>query len=499
MNAGHCKFPRSINGYQRLSASEWDPPVLHQATGWGAVSALVFFLAEELDSGILGFVEQKRPAVTIQLKKRWILGLIAIPFLLQMIVPHRAWVAILIGIGGAWAIGYVWANQLAQKITIVREQRYGWVHVGDVLEEWFTLDNRALFPAIWIEVDDRSDLPGYTACSVRSAGGQQTIRWHTTGICRQRGLFTLGPWRASTGDPFGFFQVVLDFSESQSILIYPPVIHLPSIQLPRGAATGSGRTNQRALQVTTNAAGVRPFSPGDSINRVHWHSTAHRDTLMVKTFDLEPSGDLWIVLDMDAAVQAGEGEESTEEYGVILASSLADRMLHQNRAVGLVAYGAIRTPDAPQPRPLPTIVQPQKGQAQQWRILQALATVRAGGNWPLARVLAEMDRNLGRGMTLAVITPSNDPSWVAGLLPPMRRGVAPTVLLLDASSFTADREPEKERERRQALVSLLAELGVPSQPIAKGMPFEPIVEHKRSGPAEFRILPGFGRVIPVDR
>ena len=29
------------------------------------------------------------------------------------------------------------------------------------------------------------------------------------------------------------------------------------------------------------------------------------------------------------------------------------------------------------------VFDPQKGKAQQWRILQALATVRAGGNWPL--------------------------------------------------------------------------------------------------------------------
>jgi uncharacterized protein (DUF58 family) len=444
-------------------------------------------------------VDKHRARATIKLKKTWILALIVIPFLLQLVIPNRAWVASFLAIGGALGVSYLWARQLAEKMDLTREQHYSWIHVGDVLEERFTLDNQAILPALWVEIDDQSDLPGYTARSVRSAGGQQTIQWRTQGICRQRGLFTLGPWQALTGDPFGFFQVVLDFPRCQSILIYPPVVHLPTIQLPRGAATGSGRTSQRALQVTTNAAGVRAFVPGDSINRVHWRSTAHRDTLMVKTFDLEPSGDLWIVLDMDAAVQAGEGEESTEEYGVILASSLADRMLRQNRAVGLVAYGVIRTPQAPDPQPLPTIVLPQKGKAQQWHILQALATVRAGGNWPLERVLAEMDRYLGRGMTLAVITPSCDAGWMAGLLPPVRRGVAPTVLLVDAASFREGQKPEKEGDRCQVMAGLLADLGVPSHAIAKGTPFKPIVEYKRSGPAEFRVLPGYGRVIAVDR
>jgi uncharacterized protein (DUF58 family) len=211
---------------------------------------------------------------------------------------------------------------------------------------------------------------------------------------------------------------------------------------------------------------------------------------MVKTFDLEPSGDLWIVLDLDGAVQAGEGEESTEEYGVVLAASLSSRTLRENRAVGLVAYGTT-SPATGEPEPLPILVMPQKGAAHQWRILHALATVRAGGNWPLERVLTEMNQNLGRGTTLAVITPSCDPGWIAGLLPPMRRGVTPTVVLLDPVSFGGKGNVE-------AVTGLLADLGISSHIIPKGIPFRPVMEHKRIGRPEFKVLKGTGRVIAVE-
>jgi uncharacterized protein (DUF58 family) len=410
---------------------------------------------------------------------------------MQLVIPSRAWSFLLLGLGGILALCYLWARQLAASLILTREQHYGWVHVGDLLEERFSVRNDSFLPAIWIEINDQSDLPGYSARSVRSADGHQTVIWRTDGICRQRGLFTLGPWQAHVSDPFGLFHVTFDFPESRTILVYPPIVHLPTLRLPRGAAVGAGRTSRRALEVTTNAAGVRAYVPGDSINRIHWRTTARLESLMVKTFDLEPSGDLWIVLDLDATVQAGQDEESTEEYGVILAASLSNRALRQNRAVGLVAYGTTTRVADQDPEPLPTLVLPQKGTAHQWRILQALATVLAGGSWPLERVLAEMDRNLGRGTTLAVITPSCDPAWVASLLPPMRRGVTPTAILLDPASFGGLGNVD-------ALAGLLADFGVSSHRIVKGMPFTPIVEHRRIGRPEYKVLPGTGRVIVVE-
>jgi uncharacterized protein (DUF58 family) len=443
-------------------------------------------------SAILVSVRKDKPGVTIALTQRWLPGLLAFLLLLEVIVPNRVWIGLVIVASGALGVAYLWARQMARHLLLTREQHYGWAHVGDLLEERFLLRNGSFLAVPWIEIDDHSDLPGYSANSVRSVDAMQQLQWRTEGVCRQRGLFTLGPWQAHCGDPLGLFRVTFHHPESQSILVYPPIVHLPYLRLPRGAAAGTGRTSQRSLEVTTNASGVREYAPGDAINRVHWRSTARLDALMVKTFDLEPSGDLWIVLDLDAAVQAGQGEESTEEYAVILAASLSNHILEANRAVGLVAYGTVAPAGGGPPQPLPTLVLPQKGRAQQWRILQALAAVRAGGQWPLARVLAEMDRNLGRGMTLALITPSCDPAWVAGLLPPMRRGIAPAVLLLDPNTFGG-------QGNVVALQGLLADLGITSERITRDMPFRPIFEHKRSGPPELRVLPGTGRVIRVDR
>lgn len=433
-------------------------------------------------------MDQRQGSVSVTLRRRWLAWLVASLVVLQIITPSRAWLVLILVVGGTLGASYYWARQMASRVSVSREQRYGWVHVGDLLEEQFVLTNRSSLPVLWAEVNDRSNLPGYNARSVRTVAGNQVLDWRTEGICQRRGIFTLGPWQVHLSDPFGLFDVVLDYPDSYSILVYPPVVHLPMLPLPRGAALGSGRTSRRAADVTTNAAGVRSYTVGDSLNHVHWPTTARTGKMMVKTFDLEPSGDLWIILDLNAAVQAGEEEESTAEYGIILAASLADRTLRENRAAGLVAWGRHDTENG---QSLPTLVMPQKGTAQRWHILQALAKVQAGGDWPLDRLLAEMDRNLGRGMTMAIITPSCDPTWVAGLLPPMRRGIAPAVLLLDPESFGGS-------GNAIAMRSLLADVGVPAHIILQGMSFAPVAAHKRIGRPEYRVLPGTGRVIAVE-
>src|SRR6202011_6346134 len=80
--------------------------------------------------------------------------------------------------------------------------------------------------------------------------------------------------------------------------------------------------------------------PGDAFNRIHWPTTARTTRLMVREFELDPTADVWIVLDLDIDAQAGSGVESTEEYAVTAAASLARHLLDQGRAVGLVSQTA---------------------------------------------------------------------------------------------------------------------------------------------------------------
>ncbi len=206
---------------------------------------------------------------------------------------------------------------------------------------------------------------------------------------------------------------------------------------------------------------------------------------MVKEFDIEPSGDLWIVLDLDAAVQTGEGAASTLEYAITLTASLATQMLAENRRVGLASQGYL--------------VPPQNGQLQLWRILEVLAHAVPTPDTSMAHLLRDLRQNVGRGRTIVAVTPSTDPEWTGELLHLAERGNAPAALLLDASSFESaeSAQPAPVDGAMGALRGLLAEHGVPSHLIDSRFVFRPVHQITRTH-TELRTLSATGRVISVE-
>ncbi len=369
---------------------------------------------------------------------------------------------------------YLWTRSTAGRLTLVRELRSDWVQVGDKVRERFTLTNASRFAILWTEIQDRSNLPGYEASRVEAVGGKQYRTWGAQTVCTRRGLYTLGPVTLRLGDPFGLFTAQWEEPATRSFLVFPPIFDLPGLELPRGAVAGSSRTSFRSQHLTTNVASVRGYLPGDSLNRIHWPSTARVGDLMVKEFDLEPSGNLWIVLDLDRASHTGSGDEATLEYAINLAGSLAHKVLAENKSVGLVAYGQE-----------PVVIQPDKGLRQLRRILESLAMAQVADT-PLPRLLTDVATSFGRGMTVAVITPSGDPAWIVGLLDLVRRGLTPTAIILDAQSFGGP-------TNSAALVGELARFGITSYLIRQGQRFSPIGTQKRQEPI-YRAL-ATGRVV----
>lgn len=414
-----------------------------------------------------------------QLNTKMLPVLFGVVFILQIISPYRGWETLLIGLGGAWLLSTFWAWQLSRHLRIKREMRFGWAQVGDRLVERFTLINESRFPALWIEIRDYSTLPDYEASRGTGIGSRNFIRWHKEATCTRRGLFYLGSLDLRTGDPLGIYNITIPYAQKMPLLVLPPIVPLPTIDIAPGGRTGSGPLRSNPVNRTVNASSVREYAPNDSRRWIHWKTSARRDALFVRTFDGTPSGDWWILLDLNSSVQVGEGEDSTQELGVILAASLADRGLRAKRSVGLMAHGE-------ELQWLP----PRSGEGQRWEILRTLATVSVGKR-SLSELLHRVQRTIGHNTSVIIITPSTDPSWAENLIALQRHGAVPTVLLLDPVSFGGT-------GRTGPLETSLTQMGISHKTITRDLLDQPEARPGKQGNWEWRIL-GTGKAIPVRR
>jgi len=421
-----------------------------------------------------------------KLKNYWLPILVGAVFILQLISPYRGWVILLVGMGGLLLLSTVWVRSLAAHLRFTREMRFGWAQVGDRLVERFTLANGGKLPALWVEIGDQSTMPGYNASRGTGVGAESSIRWHKESVCLRRGLFYLGPTCLKTGDPFGVYEVTKTYAASLPLLVLPPIVPLPAIEVAPGGRMGEGTPRLHTLERTVSASSVRPYLPGDSQRWIHWKTSARRDALFVRSFDGTPAGDWWILLNMDRHVQSGTGEDSTAEVGVILAASLADRGLRAGKAVGLLAHGKELA-----------WLPPREGAGQRWEILRSLALVSQGPR-SLSDLLDRIRPVLRQRDSLVIITPSQDRTWVEDLLTLMRRGAVPTVLQVKEPR-SADPEGQRiqpDEDAGSTLEDLLTQWGVAHYTMTRDLLDRPEARPGKQGQWQWKVL-GTGRVVPV--
>jgi uncharacterized protein (DUF58 family) len=368
---------------------------------------------------------------------------------------------------GSWGMSWL----ALRGVKIQRTARALRSQVGQIFEERYEIQNPGRLPRLWIEVRDESPLPGsHGSHVITMIGGRESRTYLARTRLVERGVFPLGPTVLSAGDLFGMFPVNRSFPNQDSLLVFPMMVDVRTFPNPPGLLPGGEALRRRTPQITSNAAGVREYAPGDPLNRIHWVSTARRDRLMVKEFELDPLAEVWIFVDAAHGVQAArpykppdfdprdvwrqkfkfELPPSTIEYSVTIAASLARYYLQRGRALGLVyADQALRL--------LPS----DRGGRQLGKVLESLALVRSEGSIPIHSLVEAQARHLPRGSTVVIVTPSSSDAVFQTSDMIMRRGLRPVAVLVDGATFGGYFSVER-------LATSLQALRVPTCRVAEG-------------------------------
>ena len=346
---------------------------------------------------------------------------------------------------GSW----LWAWQNLRGLEIKRRVRTPRSQVGKFVEESLEVVNQSWLSKLWVEIHDRSDLPGHHASRVLvSLKRGKPRQWVVRTPCLRRGRYFLGPVELRSGDPLGLFELRREVPTRYGIIIYPATYDIPGFQLPPGRIPGGRIARYRTHYLTTNVATVRDYAPGDSFNRIHWRSTARTGRLMVKEFELDPTSDVWIMLDLDARWHAAQPWEfpdmadtpavlwphqhrkepplapATIEYAASAAASIAQHYLIERRAVGFLTYAPRRQ-----------ALQLERGHRQFTKILETLAVIEPVESLSFDRILNAERHFLDRNVTVVAITASADNAWVAALREYRNNGISVTAVLVAASTF----------------------------------------------------------------
>jgi uncharacterized protein (DUF58 family) len=317
--------------------------------------------------------------------------------------------------------------------------------VGDILTITYTLRSTSALPKPWLEIHSPSTLPVAIPGRVVSLGPRTARSWAARVPLTARGQFRVEPMVIRTGDPFSLFESVATVGPGASLLVYPRVAELPAWSLPPAVLEGASSRARHGAQTAPLATSVRPYTPSDAFNRIHWRSSARHQELQVKEFDIEPSADVWIFLDLDRSRHVGGGATASIETAVEVAAALAAHALDEGRGVGFEAIGVQRA-----------IVNVDRGARQRHKIMGLLAVAQATGVTPLAEMLLEGASRLRRGTIAIAVTPSLDPAWVPPLATMRGTGVAPIACLIDPVVETTTPVTVREQASR-AMAHVLAE------------------------------------------
>ncbi|KRA24193.1 hypothetical protein ASD65_06985 [Microbacterium sp. Root61] len=263
-------------------------------------------------------------------------------------------------------------------------------------------------------------------------GGERSVelRYSVTGA--RRGIHSLGPLTVTSSDPFGLARRRNVLGDRTRVTVAPAVVDLPALSSFIGDTGGTLHSTTNQLGQGSDNLIARPYAPGDSMRRIHWRATAHRDTLMVRQEEQESAPEAVVVLDRGVlrwspeAMQA-PGADAAFETAVSACVSVVSRLVHDGYTVEIIDSDGT------------ALAEPIEGGdvTEVEALTVQLATLTARRDDHLTR-LPHLFTSLMTG-PVVIITGRFDPRDADALAPVVHHSALPVLLAASASGDALDR------------------------------------------------------------
>jgi uncharacterized protein (DUF58 family) len=270
---------------------------------------------------------------------------------------------------------------------------------------------------IWHLVPPEAVCPGerHRVLLALQEGEERTLKHEV--IFPRRGKYVLGRLYARVHPGTDLQPLLAEYHYDQMCQVYPHVVPLPHHLPPIHTHASFGNYVSRTAGDGLEFAGIRPYSSGDRIRRVHWRASLTRQQLYVTEYYCERNADVVILL--DTLVSLGTPQANTLDVAVRAAASLAAHYLYHKDRVGLIHYGGVCT-----------WLPPATGQLQLYRILDALLGTQTLFSYLTADIARIPPRVLPPGALIFVITTMLDTRIDVALHDLLARGFQFVLLII---------------------------------------------------------------------
>lgn len=396
-------------------------------------------------------------------RKTWVLtGLVLIAYGAAINRAQAFMWAIAAILGATLLTALAWPSWLVKHLRVSRIGPSR-AQEGETIEFQVVVNNQGWLPRFMVELVDH--LPwrggaGQVLGLVAHVPPRARQSFTVPLTCAQRGHYTLGPVGLASSFPLGIREArVVQPRSEHPLTVYPTLFNIVALPL-RGAPSQIHRGGYLLPEGAGAAefSGLREYRRGDSPRHIHWPTTARLNELMVREYEPLASACLTIALDQSAAANRGEGRESTFEYAVRIAASMA-RLACADRLPTRLSGQGLRA----------LMIPPGSGDQHFQGILDELAVVACDGVTPYARFLGLLGPQCRRGETLVVFLAQDTQDWeqtVPALAALRARQIHLVAVVFDRATFAA--EPKARHPDPNAQAAQLADLGAQAFLIRQG-------------------------------
>jgi uncharacterized protein (DUF58 family) len=400
---------------------------------------------------------------------RWLVVLLLVVALLLRVDFIYYILYVVIGI-------FLWSRWYASRA--MKHLRVGRVFdkrafLGEIVEVTITIRNESRLSVPWLQVTEsippelRMEEP---LRRVLSLGGRDEVRltYHVRG--QQRGYYRLGPMRLAAGDLFGLAESRDSQLGSEFLTVYPRILPLADLGLPSRLPFGTIASRQRMFEDPARPMGVRAYRSGDSPRQVNWKASAHVDQLLVRRLEPAISLETVILLNLNRDDYERRDRQYSTEWAVVIAASVANHLIAQRQAVGLMSNGVdplrlgeerreydettgrlmFREADGARTEYLGATIPPRTGRAHLMKLLEQLARLENDTTMPLVSWASSVVAGLNWGVTLLIITSTGDVATCNAVHRLVRSGYNPILVAVEPD---ANFGLVRERARRLGFVA----------------------------------------------